>query len=163
MTRGSAFPRPLPQWAYPREFKSKDAAGQMRRSPYMFSGIGSLSPTLWLARGYAVLDGPSMPVVGDGDAEPNDTYIEQLTASARAAVKALVDRGVGDPDRIAVGGHSYGAFMTANLLAHCGELFACGIARCLAEADPSPARNPARGPPTHSAHARHAQVASTQT
>ena len=126
--RGDA-PLPTIIWAYPREFKSKAAAGQMRKSPYMFSWIGSLSPTLWLARGYAVLDGPSMPVVGDGDAEPNDTYVVQLTASARAAVDALCREGVADRGRIAVGGHSYGAFMTANLLAHCGDLFACGIAR----------------------------------
>jgi hypothetical protein len=71
----------------PREYKSKEAAGQMRRSPHQFTGIGSLSPTLWLARGYAVLDGPGFPIVAEGDEEPNDTYVEQLTASAEAAVK----------------------------------------------------------------------------
>lgn len=59
----------------------------MRRSPHQFTGIGSLSPTLWLARGYAVLDGPGFPIVAEGDEEPNDTYVEQLTASAEAAVK----------------------------------------------------------------------------
>lgn len=122
-------PLPTILWAYPREYKSKEAAGQMRRSPHQFSGIGSLSPTLWLARGYAVLDGPSIPVVAEGDEEPNDTYVEQLTASAEAAVKELVSRGVTDPARVSVGGHSYGAFMAANLLAHCPELFAAGIAR----------------------------------
>lgn len=68
----------------------QEAAGQMRRSPHQFSGIGSLSPTLWLARGYAVLDGPSIPVVAEGEEEPNDTYVEQLTASAEAAVKVGV-------------------------------------------------------------------------
>lgn len=84
----------LPQ---PREYKSKEAAGQMRRSPHQFTGIGSLSPTLWLARGYAVLDGPGFPIVAEGDEEPNDTYVEQLTASAEAAVKvrARVGRGLG--------------------------------------------------------------------
>lgn len=65
----------------------QEAAGQMRRSPHQFTGIGSLSPTLWLARGYAVLDGPGFPIVAEGDEEPNDTYVEQLTASAEAAVK----------------------------------------------------------------------------
>lgn len=85
------LPLLLPQ---PREYKSKEAAGQMRRSPHQFTGIGSLSPTLWLARGYAVLDGPGFPIVAEGDEEPNDTYVEQLTASAEAAVKvrARVDQ-----------------------------------------------------------------------
>lgn len=79
--------------AQPREYKSKEAAGQMRRSPHQFTGIGSLSPTLWLARGYAVLDGPGFPIVAEGDEEPNDTYVEQLTASAEAAVKVSSARG----------------------------------------------------------------------
>lgn len=89
----------------------QEAAGQMRRSPHQFSGIGSLSPTLWLARGYAVLDGPGFPIIAEGDEEPNDTYVEQLTASAEAAVKELVARGVTDPARVSVGGHSYGKYM----------------------------------------------------
>jgi dipeptidyl aminopeptidase/acylaminoacyl peptidase len=83
---------------------------------------------LWLARGYAVLDDPSMPIVGEGDEEPNDTFVEQLVASARAAVEEVSRRGVADPERIGIGGHSYGAFMTANLLAH-SDLFRAGIAR----------------------------------
>jgi len=69
-----------------------------------------------------------MPIVGEGTAEPNDTYVRQLSAGAQAAVDELVRRGVGDPARMAVGGHSYGAFMTANLLAHT-DLFKAGIAR----------------------------------
>ncbi|KAK9835947.1 hypothetical protein WJX81_000393 [Elliptochloris bilobata] len=118
-------------WAYPREYKSREAAGQLRRSPHEFAGIEAMSPLLWLARGYAVLDGPGFPIVAEGgdDAEPNDTYVQQLTAAARAAVQELDRRGVVDTARIAVGGHSYGAFMAANLLAHAGGLFACGIAR----------------------------------
>ena len=82
-------PLPCLMWAYPREFKSKDAAGQMRKSPFSFSSIGSTSPLLWLARKYAILDGPTMPIVAEGDEEPNNTYVEQLTASARAAVEVL--------------------------------------------------------------------------
>ena len=74
-------------------------------------------------------DGPSLPIVAEGDEEPNDTYVQQLTAGAEAAVAALVERGVTDPARVAVGGHSYGAFMAANLLAHCPKLFAAGVAR----------------------------------
>jgi len=121
-------PLPVVMWAYPREFKSADAAGQVDDSPYRFDRIGWWSSLLWLTRGYAVLDGPSMPIIGEGDEEPNDTYVEQLVASAEAAVEEVVRRGVGDRDRMAIGGHSYGAFMTANLLAH-SDLFAAGIAR----------------------------------
>ena len=80
-----------------------------------------------LAKGWVVLNDPSMPIIGEGDAEPNDTYIEQLVASAEAAVAEIERRGVGQRGKIAVGGHSYGAFMTANLLAH-SDLFRTGIA-----------------------------------
>jgi dipeptidyl aminopeptidase/acylaminoacyl peptidase len=121
-------PLPMVMWAYPQEFKSAEAAGQVTDSPYRFARVGWYSPLVWLTQGYAVLDDPTMPIVGEGEAEPNDTYVEQLVASARAAVDEVVRRGVADRDRIAVGGHSYGAFMTANLLAH-SDLFAAGIAQ----------------------------------
>lgn len=121
-------PLPMIMWAYPREFKSAKAAGQMRGSPYQFTRIGSSSPMLLLTQGYAVLDGPTMPIIGQGETEPNDTFVKQLVASAKAAVDEVVSRGVADPDRIAIAGHSYGAFMTANLLAH-SDLFCTGIAR----------------------------------
>ncbi len=119
---------PLLMWAYPAEFKSAAAASQVTDSPYRFNAISYWGPLPFLAMGYAVLDDPSMPIVGEGDAEPNDTYVQQLQASAQAAVDEVVRRGVADPGRIAVGGHSYGAFMTANLLAHT-RLFRAGIAR----------------------------------
>jgi dipeptidyl aminopeptidase/acylaminoacyl peptidase len=102
--------------------------GQVTGSPYEFIRVHRHSPLLWLVHGYAVLDNPSMPIIGEGDEEPNDTYVEQLVASAQAAVDELVRRGVADPDKIAIGGHSYGAFMTANLLAH-SDIFRTGIAR----------------------------------
>jgi dipeptidyl aminopeptidase/acylaminoacyl peptidase len=121
-------PLPMLMWAYPQEFKSADAAGQVTDSPYRFVRIGSHSPLMWLVHGYAVLDDPTMPVVGEGDEEPNDTYVEQLVSSAQAAVDEVVGRGVADPDRIAIGGHSYGAFMAANLLAH-SDIYRAGIAR----------------------------------
>ncbi len=121
-------PLPVLLWAYPTEFKSKDDAGQVTDSPYRFTRVGWWSPMLYLTRGYAVLDDPTMPIVGEGDEEPNDTFVEQLVASAQAAVDELVRRGVGDPDRMAIGGHSYGAFMTANLLAH-SDLFRAGLPR----------------------------------
>ncbi len=121
---------PLPTflWAYPAEFKSKDNAGQVKGSPYTFTRISWGSPIYWVVRGYAVLDNASIPIVGEGDKEPNDTYIEQLVASAKAAIDHGVSLGVVDPKRVGVGGHSYGAFMTANLLAH-SDLFKAGIAR----------------------------------
>ncbi|MDB5102090.1 MAG: aminoacyl peptidase [Cyanobacteria bacterium RYN_339] len=121
-------PLPMLMWAYPREFKSADAAGQVVGSPFRFDRISGSSPLFWLTQGYAVLDDPALPIVGAGTAEPNDTYVQQLTAGAQAAVDEVVRRGVADRRRIAVGGHSYGAFMTANLLAHT-QLFAAGIAR----------------------------------
>ncbi|MFZ5981927.1 MAG: S9 family peptidase, partial [Candidatus Zixiibacteriota bacterium] len=119
---------PMLMWAYPEEYKSADAAGQVKDSPYKFIRVHRHSPLLWLAHGYAILDDPSMPIVGEGDEEPNDTYVAQLVASAQAAVDEVVRRGVADRDKIAVGGHSYGAFMTANLLAH-SDIFRTGVAR----------------------------------
>ncbi len=121
-------PFPTLLWAYPNEFKDADSAGQIKDSPHRFSRLDWQSPLAWLLRGYAVLDRPDMPIIGTGDTEPNDTYVEQLVASAEAAVDELVRRGVSDRTRIAVGGHSYGGFMAANLLAHT-RLFRAGIAR----------------------------------
>ncbi len=121
-------PLPMVMWAYPQEYKDADAAGQMSGSPYQFARINWSSPMIWLTMGYAVLDDASMPVIGEGDTEPNDTFRKQLVANAQAAIDEVVKRGVADRNRIAVGGHSYGAFMTANLLAH-SDLFKLGIAR----------------------------------
>ncbi len=121
-------PLPLVMWAYPAEFTDAAVAGQVVDTDNRFVRPGGSSHLFLLTQGYAVLDNPTMPIVGRDGAEPNDTYIEQLRMSAEAAVKAVVDRGVADPNRIAVGGHSYGAFMTANLLAHT-DLFKAGIAR----------------------------------
>jgi dipeptidyl aminopeptidase/acylaminoacyl peptidase len=115
-------------WAYPQEFKTAAAAAQVRGSPYRFVRPQGASHLFLLTQGYGVLDDPAMPIVGEGTAEPNDTYIEQLVAGAQAAVDEVVRRGVADRERIAIGGHSYGAFMTANLLAH-SDLFRTGIAR----------------------------------
>ncbi|MBC7454615.1 MAG: S9 family peptidase [Massilia sp.] len=119
---------PMLMWAYPAEFKSAAAASQTTGSPYKFNAISFSGPAPMLAMGYAVLDNPSMPIVGTGEAEPNDTYLPQLVADAEAAVNEVVRRGVADRHRIAIGGHSYGAFMTGNLLAHT-RLFKAGIAR----------------------------------
>lgn len=121
-------PLPLVMWAYPEEFTDASVAGQTVDAGNRFVRPGGTSHLFLLTQGYAVLDGPSMPIIGVNGAEPNDTYVEQLTASAKAAVDAVVALGVADKDRIAVGGHSYGAFMTANLLAHT-NLFRAGIAR----------------------------------
>ena len=121
-------PLPTLMWAYPREFKSAELAGQLTDSPYRFVRVSYWAALPMLTQGWAVLDNPSMPIIGEGESEPNDQYVEQLVASAEAAVDEVVRRGVTDRDRVAIGGHSYGAFMTANLLAH-SDLFRAGIAR----------------------------------
>ena len=121
-------PLPTMLWAYPREFRSADAAGQVSGSPYTYTRVGATSPVLLATQGYAVLNNASFPIVGEGENEPNDTFAEQLVANAEAAINKLVEMGVTDPERVAVSGHSYGAFMTANLLAH-SDLFAAGVAR----------------------------------
>ena len=119
---------PLLLEAYPTEFKDKSAAGMVDSSPHAFVRPSWGSPVFWALRGYAVLENAQFPIVGEGDKEPNDTFVEQLVANAKAAIDALDGEGIVDPKRCAVTGHSYGAFMTANLLAH-SDLFAAGIAR----------------------------------
>jgi len=119
---------PMIMWAYPREFKDAAAAGQIDESPYSFDRINHWSPLVWLSQGYAVLNDAKMPIIGEGDKEPNDSFVKQLVASAKAAVDTVVEMGVADPEKIMIGGHSYGAFMTANLLAH-SDLFVAGLAR----------------------------------
>jgi len=121
---------PLPGliWAYPNEFKSAAAAGQRRGSPYQFNTVSYSGFVPYVTRGYAVINNASMPVIGEGDMEPNDTFREQLISNAKSAIEEGARRGVLDVDRVAVGGHSYGAFMTANLLAH-SDLFRAGVAR----------------------------------
>jgi dipeptidyl aminopeptidase/acylaminoacyl peptidase len=114
-------------WAYPLEYIDRGTASQNTNTTQTFVTITGPSPLFLTLAGYAVLDNAAMPIVGD-PATVNDTYVEQLTADAKAAVDEAVRIGVADPDRVAVGGHSYGAFMTANLLAHT-RLFKAGIAR----------------------------------
>jgi len=115
-------------WAYPQEFKNKQAASQVQGSPYRFAQIRWGSPLFWVTRGYAIIDGAAMPIVGEGTEEPNDTFVEQLVGNAQAAVDEAARLGYVDKQRVAAGGHSYGAFMTANLLAH-SDIFCAGIAR----------------------------------
>ncbi|HEU5209895.1 MAG TPA: prolyl oligopeptidase family serine peptidase [Longimicrobiales bacterium] len=117
---------PVVVWAYPREYVNADVAGQVRSSANRFDTFNGASHLFFLTQGYAVFDGPSMPIIGGDTA--NNSYVEQLVASAQAAVDKVVEMGIADPDRIGVGGHSYGAFMTANLLAH-SDVFRAGIAR----------------------------------
>lgn len=119
---------PMIMWAYPAEFKDKNSAAQVTTNPNDFTYPNYGSPVYWVTRGYAVLDDASFPIVGEGKAEPNDTFMQQLVADAKAAIDAVDALGYIDRKRVAVGGHSYGAFMTANLLTH-SDLFAAGIAR----------------------------------
>ncbi|MFN8611172.1 MAG: prolyl oligopeptidase family serine peptidase [Vulcanimicrobiota bacterium] len=119
---------PVLIWAYPGEFKSASAAGQIKDSPYRFIRPFWGGPLFFVLRGYAVVENPTFPIIGEGNKQPNDTYVEQLVMDAQAAVDGVVASGVGDKNRCAIGGHSYGAFTTANLLAH-SEIFRAGIAR----------------------------------
>ncbi len=119
---------PMILWAYPREFKDASMASQVTSSPHTFTSPHYGSPVFWVMRGYAILDGAAFPIIGEGDKEPNDSFREQLVANGKAAIDAVDKLGYIDRNKVAVGGHSYGAFMTANLLSHC-DLFAAGIAR----------------------------------
>ena len=114
-------------WAYPLEYNDPSTAGQVGGSPNRFMRIAGSSHLFFLTQGYAVMDDATMPIVGDPETM-NDTFVEQVVASAQAAIDKAVEMGVADRERVGVGGHSYGAFMTANLLAHC-DLFRAGIAR----------------------------------
>lgn len=120
-------PLPTLLWAYPREFTDPANAGQVTGSADRYTAIGGPSHLLLLTQGYAIIDDPTMPIVGPGETA-NDTYIPQLVASAQAAVDRAVSLGVTDRNRVVVGGHSYGGFMTANLLAH-SDIFRAGLAR----------------------------------
>jgi dipeptidyl aminopeptidase/acylaminoacyl peptidase len=119
---------PLLIWAYPREYKDKNSAGQSTQNPNEFTFPYYGSFVYWVTRGYAVLDDAAFPIIGEGTSEPNDTFIEQLVNNAEAAINAVDKLGYINKNKVGVGGHSYGAFMTANLLTH-SNLFACGIAR----------------------------------
>ncbi|WP_158828271.1 S9 family peptidase [Mucilaginibacter lacusdianchii] len=120
-------PLPVLIWAYPAEFNSADDAAQIRGSKDRFITINPGGPVFFVTQGYAVLDNASMPIVARDGKKPNDTFVEQLEMNAKAAIDKLADLGVGDRNRVAVGGHSYGAFMTVNLLAHT-NLFKAGLA-----------------------------------
>tara|TARA_R110002033_G_scaffold33214_10_gene70538 strand:+ start:23917 stop:26232 length:2316 start_codon:yes stop_codon:yes gene_type:complete len=119
---------PLLIWAYPTEYKDKNSAGQTDQNPNEFTFPYYGSFVYWVTKGYVVLDDAAFPIIGEGTTEPNDTFIEQLVANAEAAINAVDALGYINKKKVAVGGHSYGAFMTANLLTH-SDLFACGIAR----------------------------------
>ncbi len=119
---------PMILWAYPREFKDKNSASQNTSNANDFTYPYYGSPIYWVNKGYVVLDDASFPIIGEGDEQPNDSFRKQLVANGKAAIDAVDEMGYIDRNRVAVGGHSYGAFMTANLLSH-SNLFAAGIAR----------------------------------
>ena len=119
---------PVLMWAYPKEYKTEQAAAQIKGSQYQFIKINWNSPVFWVTQGYAVMDNVDMPIVGESNDQPNDTFLEQLKQNAEAAINKIALMRIGDEKRIAIGGHSYGAFMAANLVAHT-NLFAAAIAR----------------------------------
>ena len=118
---------PCVVWAYPREYQDRRVAGQIRGSAHRFTFFRGTSQLFFVTQGYALLDGAQMPVIGDPKTM-NDTFVEQIVSSLQAAIDKLDSMGIIDPKRVGAGGHSYGAFMTANLLAHC-DLLAAGVAR----------------------------------
>lgn len=120
--------KPMILWAYPREYKDKNSASQNTQNPNEFTYPYWGSPIYWVTKGYVVLDDAAFPIIGEGDEQPNDSFRTQLVANAKAAITAVDELGYIDTNRVAVGGHSYGAFMVANLLSH-SDLFAAGIAR----------------------------------
>jgi dipeptidyl aminopeptidase/acylaminoacyl peptidase len=119
--------RPTFVWAYPQEFTDAGTASQVSGSASRFNSFGGTNPLMLLLDGYVVLMDATMPVVGDPKTV-NDSFIEQIVANAKAIVDQAVALGVTQRDKVVVGGHSYGAFMTANLLAH-SNVFKAGIAR----------------------------------
>ena len=119
---------PMILWAYPREFKDQASAAQKTSNPNKFTYPHYGSPIYWVTKGYVVLDKATFPIVGEGDDEPNDSFRKQLVSNAKAAIDAVDELGYIDRKRVGVGGHSYGAFMVANLLSH-SNLFSAGIAR----------------------------------
>jgi dipeptidyl aminopeptidase/acylaminoacyl peptidase len=111
-------------YAYPLDYADASKAAQVSGSQQTFTRLQR--HRLLLLAGYAIIDNASFPVIGDPK-KAYDTYLEQLVADAKAAVDEAVQLGVADPDRIGVTGHSHGAMMTANLVAH-SELFRAGVA-----------------------------------
>jgi len=120
-------PLPTVLYAYPLEYSGAATAGQVRGSAQRFMRLYGASHLYFLLKGYAVLDQTTMPMIGDPETTYN-TFVPQLVADAEAAVKKAVEMGVADPKRIGIIGHSHGALMVANLLAHT-DLFSAGIAR----------------------------------
>ena len=116
---------PLVVWAYPRQIGAGDAA-KITSAEGTFMTFARAFRLFFLLRGYAVLDDVSMPIIG-AESKANDTFVEQIVANAAAAIDAAESTGLVDATRVGVVGHSYGAFMVANLLAH-SRLFAAGIA-----------------------------------
>jgi dipeptidyl aminopeptidase/acylaminoacyl peptidase len=123
--KGTRLPTVL--WAYPLEYSDPGTAGQVSGSDRRFTMFGGASPLFLLLAGYAVLYNTAMPVIGHPDSV-YDTFVDQITANAKAAIDKAVALGVTDPERVGVAGHSHGGLMTANLLAH-SDLFRAGIAR----------------------------------
>jgi len=111
-------------YAYPLDYADASKAGQVSGSQETFTRLRQYR--LLLLAGYAIIDNAAFPIVGDPK-KAYDTYMEQLVADATAAVNEAVLLGVVDPDRVGVTGHSHGALMTANLLAH-SNLFRAGVA-----------------------------------
>jgi len=118
---------PLIIHAYPQEFTDTSTAGQVTTSPNRFISFWGASPIYFALQGYAVLINASIPIIGDPQTV-NETFITQLTQSVESAIEHLDTLGVVDPTKVGIMGHSYGAFMVANLLAH-SDICVAGVAK----------------------------------
>jgi len=114
-------------WTYPSEYEEAEEYEHdaiESRNKNAFTHMSWLRwSDLWLTQGYALVY-PDIPIVGENY---NDTYIGNLVDAMYGAIRAVDGLGVIDIDRIGHGGHSYGAFATANILAN-APFFKAGIA-----------------------------------
>jgi dipeptidyl aminopeptidase/acylaminoacyl peptidase len=114
-------------WFYPREYTDQKAYDQSaaRYNRNAFPRVGTRSMSILTRRGYAVVE-PDCPIIGP-QGQMNNNYVPDLRNNLWAVIDALDKMGIIDRDRLGIGGHSYGAFSTANAMIHT-PFFKAGIA-----------------------------------
>jgi len=105
-------------WSYPREYKSRRTARETFINPPRYRSRLASPRLAPLLSGCIVVNNAAMPILSEDGAPPNDDFLQQINLNASALIEALQQRSIGDIDRLIVSGHSYGAFMALNLLAH---------------------------------------------
>jgi dipeptidyl aminopeptidase/acylaminoacyl peptidase len=114
-------------WFYPGEFTDQAAydRGQRNQNKNLFPNVGNTSMALLTRLGYAFVD-PDCPIVGPAG-RMNDYYVNDLRNNLSATIDELERQGLIDRTKLAIGGHSYGGFSTANAMVHT-PFFKAGIA-----------------------------------